>query len=148
MNNQKVKYFVRVNKERPDYRRIKSFLWNDLQNVNSDGNSHNPASREWTELTLANRESPYERVDINPVQKEPLILKVESIRCDIAARTAYLLAKETNGEVAVELEEKFGDYEFLKQEIGDFDLQKALQRFENSMYSDSTIENPYPFLKK
>lgn len=146
MSNQKIKYFVKINAERPDYRRIVSFLWSDLQNVNSDGNSYNPASREWTELTLENREPPHESVDIDPIQKEPLILAVKSKRRDIVARTTYILAKETNGKVAIKLEGEFVDYEFLEQEMGSFDLQKALNRFENSMFANSTLENPYPFI--
>jgi hypothetical protein len=145
MTDEKTTYYVKIEGNRPDFRMLAAFLWGDFHNINSDGNANNPASREWTELTLQNRESPFERVDINPIKTDPLVLKVKSNRRDIAARTAYILAKETNGMVADELESEYKHYRFLISETGDdFNLQDALSRFENSIFAKTTLENPYP----
>lgn len=135
MTNKESTYYVKVDAQRPDYRLIKSFLWGDSKNVNSDGNSCNPASQDWTELTLETRDEPFEYFDIDPVQKEPLVLRINSKCGQLAARTAYFLAKETKGKVAIEPNGEFLDYEFLTEEMGeDFDLKEALNRVKSSIY--------------
>ena len=73
----KTRFHVRPAGPRPDFRVVIAFLWTEMHNVDSDGNSDNPASREWTELYLMNREKTSEVVDVSPVETSPLVLAVE-----------------------------------------------------------------------
>jgi hypothetical protein len=72
------RFYITAPRERPDFRLVIAFLWHDGQNVNTDGNSHHPASRTWTELYIENREQPDQVVDVTPYQESPLILLIES----------------------------------------------------------------------
>ena len=67
-----------------------SFLWGDLHNVDTDGNSYNPASLDWTELYCQNRENEQETFDVGPVSESPLTLKVESEMPELAAHGSLL----------------------------------------------------------
>src|SRR5215213_7425264 len=93
-------FFIRPRGPRPDFRLVITFLWGDFHNVDTDGNSHNPASHDWTELYCTNREAARERVDVFPAQDDPLTLRVRSEVPELAARVAYFLAAETNSMVA------------------------------------------------
>jgi hypothetical protein len=129
---------------RPDFRLVVSFLWSDMHNVDSDGDSYNPASRDWMELYLKNREVPSEVVSVHPLEMDPLILAVESESEALAARTAFFLARETDGEVA-DGEGKFGRYTTLESRVGaEFDHEAALRRADASVWRKATLENPYP----
>jgi hypothetical protein len=133
---------------RPDFRLVVSFLWSDIHDVDSEGNSVSPASKDWTELYLANREIPSEVVDVYPLQLTPLILAVASESATLASRTAYFLARETHGEIA-EREGQYGPYEALRPRLGDdFDLDAALRRADASVWRKATIENPYSNLQR
>ena len=142
----KVLFRVKPAGPRPDYRLVATFLWSDMHNVDSDGDSYNPASTEWTELYLANREVLSEVVDVHPLQANPLILAVESESEPLAARVAYFLARETNGEVG-DREGPYLPYDRLRPLLGaDFDLSAALGRADGSVWRKATLENPYPNL--
>jgi hypothetical protein len=144
----KTAFQVRPAGPRPDFRLVVSFLWSEMHDVDSDGNSFNPASRDWTELYLANREMPSEVVDVYPLHANPLILVVESTSASLAARTAFFLARETHGEVAGQ-EGRYGPYESLRSLLGeDFDLAAALDRADTSVWRRATLEHPYPNLSR
>src|SRR5688500_15006361 len=92
--------YVQPRGPRPDFRVVLAFLWNDPTGwIDTDGDSYNPASREWTELYCQHRAREDERLIISAVSNEPLILWVESELPELAARAAYFLALETNGTV-------------------------------------------------
>jgi len=62
--------------DRPDFRQVIALL--NFENVDTDGDSDNPASRTWTWLHVQNRDEPYEEVDIYAKTESPLILEVDS----------------------------------------------------------------------
>lgn len=130
--------------KRPDFRQVIAFLWREDHNVDSDGNSHNPASRDWTELYLASRETADPPVSVSPEQQSPLVLSVESSSSSLAAKLAYYLATSTGGAVALEASDTFSSPEVLLPVIGDFDVSAALFRAASSRYSRSTLEQPHP----
>ena len=82
--------------ERPDFRLVVAFLWRDGQNVDTEGDSHHPASRTWTELYVQNRENKDEVVEVSQYQQSPLVLRIESEQQYLAARVAFFLATYCN----------------------------------------------------
>ncbi|MDO1451958.1 hypothetical protein Q0590_37160 [Rhodocytophaga aerolata] len=137
-----------INGPRPDFRLVESFLWSDFHNTDTDGNSYNPASRDWTELYIASRENKDEVIDINPINNNPLILEIKASNEILGNRVAYFLAKETLGQVIYKEETDLTDADFLLDKLGsNFNLQEALERAERSIWRKSTLENPYPNLK-
>jgi hypothetical protein len=141
------KLFVKPSGLRPDSRLVISFLWKDLHNVDSDGDSYNPASRTWTELYLANRECSSEVVDVAPVQADPLVLKIQSESQVLAHRVAYFLTRETAGEVGPTIGTSIPLEELATQLGADFDLDCALRRADHSIWRSATEANPYPNLR-
>lgn len=140
--------YVTAPNERPDFRLLIAFLWDDKKDVDSDGNSINPADRNWTELTLEPRDSPSERVDIDEFIRAPLVLKVQSENKDVALRTAYIIACQAEGKIALTEKGPFVDPEFYVVEINkSFNLNNALIRFNRSPFLKTTVENPYPDLR-
>ena len=152
MNDKICYFYIRPNGSRPDYRLFMAFLWHEGQDIDSDGDPYNPASKEWTCLFLCNRENKAERVMISPIIrdgtfKEPLILEVKS-ECDyLAVRCAYFLAITTDSGVSEARNETPSEPSALVERMGaGFDVEAALRRVENSPFSRSTLENPYPNL--
>jgi hypothetical protein len=137
MDNQS-EYIVDVaaNGPRPDFRLFIPFLWNEEHDVDSDGNSYNPASRTWTYLYMSSREIPDQTFEINEVSNQPIQFRVISTNEHLANRVAYFLARETNGDII--------GIETGKEKIGDFNLEQALERADKSIWRKSTLENPYP----
>ena len=63
----------------PPYYKIAYSLWGQDADFDSDGNSYEPESTSWTELTLILRSDENQRIDIDPVEeKDSLILKTTS----------------------------------------------------------------------
>jgi hypothetical protein len=119
-------YFVRVHGKRPPFSCLAYFLWGSKADFDSDGNSSTPTDSTWTELTLKNRASPDERIDIEPVSDDPLILEIKGSSAILAARAAYYLAL-ANGEVAHSANSPFFEPIKLKKEMGEFDIETALR---------------------
>ncbi len=94
------RYLVLTDQARPDYRLVISFLWHDLYNVDTDGNAEDPASRQWTQLYIRNRQDGSEIIDIFPVSEQPLILQIESTKRQLAAHVTYFLAAYMSAGVA------------------------------------------------
>ena len=127
----------------------------------SRSDSFNPASREWTELYLCNREKESEWLTVGPDEisssievdqvdpHSPLILRIESEKMSLAARAAFYLATFTAGQVAVNSEEVFSPPNVLLPLLGDdFDPKAALARAAASPFARSTLDHPYPNLDK
>ena len=63
----------------PPYYEIAYSLWGKDANFDSDGNSYDPESTSWTELTLILRSDKNQRIDIDPIEGEDsLMLKTTS----------------------------------------------------------------------
>ena len=75
MHSQKLK---RIGKSLPPYYEIAVFLWGVEADIDSDGNSENPDSLDWTELTLILRSNPEQRIEIDPDPNEDDLLIVKS----------------------------------------------------------------------
>jgi len=83
----------------PDYRLVHAFVWGEDANCDTDGKSHNPASREWTQLYAQNRALPAEVFEIRPYSTDTLVLEVASDSEWLAAAVAFLLAVTTGGTI-------------------------------------------------
>ncbi|MFH6995352.1 hypothetical protein [Flavobacterium sp. FlaQc-48] len=143
MGRSDYKINVLINSSLPDYRLFVDFLWDYDHNVDSDGDSYNPASRSWAFLDMESRENENERFSIDQAQDNPLIYIVKSENQIIANRVAYFLMKETDGDIY--FNDKNYKFDFYKDKLGnDFDLLKALQRSDKSIWRQSSLENPYP----
>ena len=137
--------YLKVKGDRPDFRIIRVFIWGEHHNTDSDGDSYNPASRTWTELYIASREVRNEYVDIYPVTLEPLVLEIQSPDIELTKQVTLFLAEETNSDI-------FRDetllilltQEELRSSISfnDFDIRS--KRTKDSIWRQSTLENPYP----
>lgn len=142
-------FYIQPALPRPDFRLVISFLWGDFQNVDTDGNSDNPASRDWTELYCQNRENKVETFNVSPVRDKPLVLGIESEAPFLAARVAYFLASETASGVSASPNGPFENVEALRMILGpDFDWRSAERRAAVSCWRCSTRESPYPNLQE
>ena len=92
--------YIKPTSPRPPFGAVAFFLWGEYANYDSDGDANVPSSTFWTELTLANRQTDFERVDIDPTSLSPLILKVESDNKDMAIKVAYFVAIMSKGTVS------------------------------------------------
>ena len=147
--NRMVQYFVRAERERPDFRLVITYLWHDLYNVDTDGDSYNPASRTWTRLLVRNRQDESEVVYVNPATNSPLVLRVESEKEHLAARTAYFLAEFMSADIAQSEDGPFQPPETIRHAIGsDFDVAKAMRRVQSSPFIESALNDPYPNLRR
>jgi hypothetical protein len=142
------RFLVKPMNLRPDFRLVLTFLWGDDRTCDTEGNSRNPASREWTELYCRNRESPEEVFDISRFSPEPLVLEVESPHEWLAARVAYFLGVESVGVVADKPDGLYTGPDVLISKMGEFDLEAAKERVRRSVFQGATLEDPYPNLRK
>jgi hypothetical protein len=142
-------YFVQVDGPMPDFRTIITFLWSDFHNVDSDGNSHNPASRDWSELYLQNREKENEVIEIFSEEEEPKILRVVSSDRLLALGVAYFLVHWSSGEILdAETKSPVNQQPVMDELELSFDLLTRVERAEKSIWNRSTLEEPYPNLEK
>lgn len=84
--------YINPKMERPRFKDIAHFLWGEGVDLDSDGNSETPDDRNWTELTLINRNDGSERIDIDPVSYDPLILKIVGHK-GMVSRVAVFLSE-------------------------------------------------------
>ncbi len=139
--------FLQPRGPRPDFRLVITFLWGDFHNVDTDGNSYNPASRDWTELYCQNRGNEAETFDVAPTSESPLTLEVESDLPELAARVAYFLATETSAVVACDLSGPWQEPASLRKSLGSFDLAAVELRAHKSIWREATLDDPYPNLR-
>ena len=143
-DHQETCFFIQPRGLRPDFRLLFPFIFGeDSPNVDTDGNSHNPASREWTELYCQNRSNEQEIFDIDPVLEHPLTLKIASRIPELAARVAYFMASATGSLVGSGADGPWHELDWLRAKVGDFDLDRAFQRVAASRWQKATLENPY-----
>jgi len=84
---------------RPPYIQVAEHLWGIGCNFDSDGNSKTPGDRQWTELTVILRSDPEQRVDVDPISLDPLILAVRSSHQSLCQITAKFLVSVSGGMV-------------------------------------------------
>ncbi|MCL9657691.1 hypothetical protein [Pseudomonas protegens] len=82
---------------RPAFYRVAEHLWGAGCNVDSDGDSRTPDDEQWTELTLILRASPEQRLDIDPLSREPLVLLIRASAADLGARAAHFIQSVAGG---------------------------------------------------
>ncbi|MBB4080806.1 hypothetical protein GGR28_003441 [Lewinella aquimaris] len=139
--------YIKPKNLRPDFRLLITWLWNDNENVDSDGNADNPASTEWTELNIRHREDSSLNFDIQPLQTNPLILEIKSTSTEMLYKVAYFMLDRTDGELSDNLEfEPLISKTYVKELIQPFSTDEADNRVNNSRYLHTTILNPYPKL--
>jgi len=129
-----------------DFRTVISFLWSDFHNVDTDGDSQNPASRQWTDLHILNRENSKETVDIMIETRSPLVFRVESKLESLAARIAFFLAEWCHGEVRTLDGCPVRDILALAGQ--EFSISAGMARARSSIWNKSTLANPYPNQEK
>jgi hypothetical protein len=137
--------YLRVKGNRPDFRIVKTFIWGELHKTDSDGDSNNPASRTWTELYIASREVKNEYVDIYPVTTEPLVLKIQSPDIELTKQVTLFLAEETAGDIFADetLSILLTKVELMPSiDFNEYRIRK--ERTKDSVWRQSTLENPYP----
>ena len=93
--NRMVQYFVRAERERPDFRLVITYLWHDLYNVDTDGDSYNPASRTCTRLFVRNLQDESQVVYVNPQTNSPCVLRGD---CYLPTRTSIIVRKNVTRE--------------------------------------------------
>lgn len=92
----KVTYYVVSPGPRPPFAEVAKELWGSAD-FDSDGNSSEAGDTRWTELTVILRPGYVERVDIDPVSDDPLVLKVVSASAELAERAARFIALSSEG---------------------------------------------------
>ena len=92
------KIYVEINGPRPPYYNLPNELWPGV-GFDSDGNSHDPESKEWTELSITNRENESLRINIDPVNENPLVFVVESDTPELTIFAANWLVSHAAGKI-------------------------------------------------
>lgn len=128
------KMYVRPAGLRPDYRLVACFLWGSDRDYDSDGDCQYPSDRQWKELTLIDRANDEDRVDVVPVSENPLTLEVFSPSSALACRCAFFLALYSDGDVSTAPSGEYVRPDQVLKELGDFDLEAATVRIQNSPY--------------
>ncbi len=95
--NRMTQYFVKAERERPDFRLVITYLWHDLYNVDTDGGFIQSSQSHVDSSFRRNRQDESEIVYVNPATNSAMVLRVESEKEHLAARTAYFLAEYMSG---------------------------------------------------
>ena len=103
MSTNKILY-ISPKLDRPKYYLVAEHLWGNTNEIDSDGDSKTPDDKNWTELTLINRSNQNQRIDIDPVHTNPLILKIVGPE-SLVVKAANYLATECKCEVKCNLNE-------------------------------------------
>lgn len=112
------------------YRQYVRYLWGEAPDCDTDGNSAGAADRQWTELTVVNRRSRSERVDVDPEPDSPLTLRIWSSKEELAAQLAYALALTAGGQLSHSRDGVAVAPESLIPAMGLFDFKASLKWFE------------------
>lgn len=146
--NSVIQLYLTPKQSMPDYRLLITWLWSEFNNTDSDGNSFNPASNDWNELYLCNREKTNEVININPIDKSAKTLEITGSTKELIFQTAYFLAIETKGKISLDSKGvKVIGLEEMTKLVSNFDLNSATKRVAKSIWRKATLENPYPNLR-
>ncbi|WP_431228023.1 hypothetical protein [Burkholderia contaminans] len=131
---------VKIARNRPDFRCFIDLLYGYPRSVDTDGDAYPVNSRIWTRLYLRDRKNDAPRVAIDPTDTDPAIFTVTSDAPELEALTALYLYL-TSGD-AISASENLlaaSDIERLKEKHAE-----ALQRANQSVWHQSSDEEPYP----
>ena len=135
MSKSHYRLYLKPLKERPDFRLVITWLWKDFHNVDTDENASNPASKEWTELYIRNRERTEENIEIEPISENPLVLQISASQKGLLYRTTSFLNLVSEGGVSFDSEFKnMVLKENLIDKMEDCNLKKAQERVQNSIW--------------
>ena len=90
---------IEIEGSRPPFTEVAHILWGEEADFDSDGNSDTADSVSWTELTLEKRPQPGQRIDIDPVSSDPLVLKVISEDSELVQKVADFLISRCPGKI-------------------------------------------------
>jgi len=138
------RFFIQPRTLRPDFRLVITFLWEDLHNVDTDGDAENPSSREWTELYCMDRECEQYVFEVDPAAPDPLTLRIQSEVRELAARVAWFLATQTQSKVGESETGPWHDPDWLIDQCGTFELAEASGRVARSRWQRATPEDLCP----
>ncbi|UKN02702.1 hypothetical protein K6119_04135 [Paracrocinitomix mangrovi] len=139
--------YLNITEPRPDFRLVCTWVTQDLENVDTEGDSHNPASREWTNLYLADRKNNAWCGEINKSSDPINMWTISASTLEFAAFLAIFLKDETNCEVWLDSNKKEElDRNALIKLIENFDITESINRTANSIWRKSTLVEPYPNL--
>ena len=99
MKDMKQPYSVRVECRgpRPEARAISIVAWDSSTEVQLVGDFENPTDDSWSRLTVVRVDNPEQRIEIEPVSQEPLVLKISSNEKKCAHNVAFFIAMESHG---------------------------------------------------
>ena len=135
-------FVVIVDKPRPDFRVIVDLVHGPGRNVDTEGDAKEVWSRDWCELYIRDRESAEPRVEIHAAPEPPLKFGVVSADAELAELAALYLYVYCG--VVIERDNQALSAEEtsrLKNKYTD-----ALARAANSIWHQSSIDNPFPNL--
>ncbi|XXF07212.1 hypothetical protein J3Q00_14290 [Pseudomonas sp. D2-3] len=138
--NEPPMFFVRIVRDRPDFRVFIDLLYGIGRHVDTDGNAESVTSRNWTELYLCDRESDDPFVEIYEAQGQPGILVVESSNDRLMQLTALYLYLESGSSISVRSQTlSSANIEALADQYR-FELDRA----KASVWHFSSPQSPYP----
>lgn len=85
---------------RPPFYQVAEHLWGAGCNIDSDGDSRTVGDTQWTELTIELRGADEQRVDVDPISADPLVLQVRSFSAHLAEEVAKFIAGRSGGKTA------------------------------------------------
>ena len=139
--------YFKTKELRPDFRLVCEWVSENINSIDTEGDSHNPASREWTWLYLSNRRLENEDAEIGQTQENKEIYEIESSKEEFGWFLAYFFAKETNAIVSLDKKfKKLIELNDLKSKVVNYDIEQSLKRTHDSIWRKSTADNPYPNL--
>ncbi len=133
-------FIVRVNKSRPDFRVFIDLLYGHGHNVDTDGNSFRPESREWTDLYIKDRESDEPPVLITQSENDKLEFEITSKSERLEELSAIYLYKYC-GESISKSNSILNDEE-INSLISKYSIN--INVADISVWHQSSESNPYP----
>jgi hypothetical protein len=82
---------------RPEAGAISIVAWGRPTEVHLAGDFEGPTDESWTRLSVVRVDNAEQRIDIEPVSREPLVLRVSSSEKKCADNVAFFIAMESHG---------------------------------------------------
>ncbi len=133
-------FIVRVNKSRPDFRVFIDLLYGYGHNVDTDGDSFRPESREWRYLYIKDCESDEPPVLITHSQNDKLEFEITSKSERLEELSAIYLYKYC-GKSILKSNSPLKDEE-IKSLISKYSIN--INVADSSVWHQSSESNPYP----
>jgi hypothetical protein len=133
-------YKVHVIGDRPDFRVFLDLLYDQMQNVDTEGDSIPVNSRKWTNLYIKDREGADSSVEITVSLENSNLFEIDSVTSKLEEIVSIYLF-EYCGCSILHKNRTLGT-----QEIEDLKIKysAALNRANLSIWNNSSHDNPYP----